>query len=166
MKVIMDRYFNAQDIAALARNPIFLSAIFSWIISQAIKTIIKLITGKIRSHHEFIEFLIWRTGGMPSSHSALVASLVTSMGIHVGINSEIFILSVFFALVTIRDALGVRRSSGMQAKTINDLGESLSKQLDVRFKPVKEVLGHTPVEVFSGMFLGLIISILFTLLAA
>ena len=103
-------------------NPIFLAATTSWLLSQFIKTIFALFNYSIHSPLDFIELILWRTGGMPSSHSALAASLTTSIGIRQGFHSDLFIFAVFFAMVVIRDAVGVRRSSGLQAKTLNDLG--------------------------------------------
>lgn len=108
--------------------------------------------------------LLWRTGGMPSSHSALMCTLCTSIGFRSGIDSDIFILSFCFALVVIRDAVGVRRASGIQARVLNELGTSLCEKEILKFKPVKEVQGHKPAEVFIGCFLGVAIGIAFAVL--
>ena len=143
-------------------NPIFLSAATSWLLSQFIKTVFAIFNYSIHSPLDFIELILWRTGGMPSSHSALVASLTTSIGIRQGFNSDLFIFAVFFAMVVIRDAVGVRRSSGLQARTLNDLGTKFGeKNKEYHFKPVKEINGHKPIEAVAGCILGMIISILF-----
>lgn len=146
-------------------NPILLACIFSWLCAQFIKTAINLIYGRIHSIGELAEMLIWRTGGMPSSHSALVSSLCVTIGFRNGFNSDIFIFSLCFFLVVIRDAFGVRRSSGIQAKTINKIGKELkdSKVLD-EYNPIKEVNGHTPMEVVCGCILGGFIGLAFSLL--
>ena len=99
-----------NQIKLLTTNPVFIACLFSWFSAQFVKTVIKLFAGKISSLKELFELLIWRTGGMPSSHSALVCSLCTSIGIRSGLGSDVFILAFCFALVVIRDALGVRRA--------------------------------------------------------
>ena len=109
--------------------------------------------------------MIWRTGGMPSSHSALVTSLCTTIGFRHGIQSDMFIFALCFFLVVIRDAFGVRRSSGIQAKKINELGKELSEKDVIKsYKPMKEVNGHTPMEVLCGCLLGFFVGLSFCLL--
>ncbi|MBQ2551957.1 MAG: divergent PAP2 family protein, partial [Treponema sp.] len=147
-----------EQIISFIRNPVLLSCIFSWLSAQFIKTLINLFSGKIHSVQELFELLIWRTGGMPSSHSALVATLCTTIAFRSGINSDVFLLSLGFFMVTIRDAVGVRRANGIQAKIINKIGRSLAeKKLIDDFKPVKEVNGHTPAEVAIGCLIGFFI---------
>lgn len=143
-------------------NPIFLSAITSWMMSQVIKTIFALFNASIKNPLDFIELVLWRTGGMPSSHSALVASLTVSIGIRQGFDSDLFIFALFMAIIVIRDAVGVRRSSGLQAKALNDLGAKfMEKHPEYNFKPLREIQGHKPVEAMAGIILGIITSILF-----
>lgn len=102
---------------------------------------------------------------MPSSHSALVTSLCTTIGFRDGIHSDIFMLSLCFFLVVIRDAFGVRRSSGIQSQRMNKIGRELAekKYLD-EYEPIKEVNGHTPMEVICGCILGFFIGMAFSLL--
>ncbi len=145
-------------------NPLFLSAIFSWLSAQFIKTLIRLISGRVHSISELISLLFWKTGGMPSSHSALVSAMTTAIGYHSGINSDIFMLACAFAIVTVRDAVGVRRSSGIQAKVINKIGTELQKKELITFNPVKEVQGHKPLEVAVGCLLGVFIGTAFSIL--
>ncbi len=160
----MSLTFREQFILFL-KNPVFLSCLFSWFGAQFLKAAIKLIYGKINSLEELLEVMVWRTGGMPSSHSSLVTSLCTTIGFRNGINSDIFCFALVFFLVVIRDAFGVRRSSGMQAHKLNEIGNELSTKsiLDI-FKPLKEVDGHTPMEVLCGCFLGFFIGLAFSLL--
>lgn len=153
-----------QQFVLLVHNPVFLAAISSWIISQFLKTIITLFTAKVRSSKELVELLFWRTGGMPSSHSALVASVCTTFGFKYGIGSDLFIFSCCFALVVIRDAVGVRRSSGQQARALNELGARVSAKLKYQFKPVKEIQGHRPMEVLAGILLGFFLGVAFSTL--
>lgn len=101
---------------------------------------------------------------MPSSHSALVSSVTTAIAFKDGISSDLFVFSCCFALVVVRDAMGVRRSSGQQAKALNDMGVNVSEKLKVPFKPVKEIQGHKPVEVFAGLLLGFFIGVAFSTL--
>ena len=151
------------QIHLLFTNPVFLSCIFSWFSAQFIKTVISLFLGKIHSLKQLFELLLWRTGGMPSSHTALVSSLCTTIGFRAGINSDIFILAFCFMMVVIRDALGVRRSSGIQAKRLNELGKNFEEKSGVKFFPVKEVKGHKPIEVVIGAVLGVSIGIAFSI---
>jgi len=149
----------------LLSNPIFLSCLFSWIGAQFLKTAINLIYGKIHSLKDLLAYMFWRTGGMPSSHSALVTSLCTTIGFRHGFNSDIFVFALAFFLVVLRDAFGVRRSSGMQCKKINWLGKELKekKVLD-EYSSLKEVNGHTPMEVLCGCLVGFFIGLAFSLL--
>ena len=156
---------NAREqIKLLFTNPILLSCIFSWLSAQFLKTMIKLFSRKVHSFKELFELFFWRTGSMPSSHSALVTTLCTTIGYRSGINSDVFILSIGFFLVTIRDAVGVRRASGIQATILNKIGQKLSEKGIMDFKPIKEVQGHTPAEVAIGCLLGFFIGLAFSVL--
>lgn len=145
-------------------NPIFLSAFLSLFFTQLLKAILALSRTRSKSLRETLLILLWRTGGMPSSHSALTASIATAIGFRDGFNSSVFILSVFFFLVVIRDAVGVRRSAGIIARSLNLLGREMTDKTGASFHPVKEVNGHTPAEVFVGSLIGLFIGLAFSLL--
>ena len=151
------------QVKIIAQNPIFLAAITSWLLSQFIKTFIGFCGSSVHSLPVFFDLLVWRTGGMPSSHSALVTALSTAIGFKQGVSSDLFIFSIFSAMIVIRDAMGVRRSSGLQAKMLNEVGAKMAETMNIPFKPVKEVQGHTPVEVFAGMILGVVIGSYFSL---
>lgn len=153
-----------QQLILFFTNPVLLSMIFSWLSAQLIKTLIKLFSGNVKSIKELVELLFWRTGGMPSSHSALVCSLCTTIGFRSGVTSDVFMLSAAFMFVTVRDALGVRRSSGIQANMINRIGRKLEDQGIMDYKAIKEVQGHKPAEVFIGCFLGFVIGVAFSVL--
>lgn len=153
-----------DSIKAFITNPILLACLSSWFSAQFIKTILNILYGRIHSFIELLENLIWKTGGMPSSHSALVTCLCTSIGWSNGIGSDIFILSFCFLMVTIRDAMGVRFSSGVQSKKLNELGNNLCDKGVVDYKPMKEVHGHTPMEVTLGCLLGFFIGTAFYVL--
>ncbi|MGI5096690.1 divergent PAP2 family protein [Treponema socranskii] len=153
-----------EQLKLFLANPIFLACICSWFCSQFLKTIIALLSHKIRSLSVLFEMMVWRTGSLPSSHSAIVSALTTSIGFHSGIHSDIFILSLCFLLVTVRDALGVRRASGIQAKRLNEIGKELDRQKIIAYTPIKEVQGHTPLEVIVGLLIGFSIGFAFALL--
>lgn len=161
----MLKYDNMwEQFKQFCTNPILVACLFSWFCAQFIKTIIKLIYGKIHTFRELIELLVWRTGGLPSSHSALVTCLTTCIGMKNGINSDLFMLSFGFCLITIRDALGVRRSSGVQASTLNEIGKQLDSKEIIEYVPIKEVQGHSPMEVVLGCILGFFIGLAFNTL--
>lgn len=146
-------------------NPCVLSCLFGWLGAQFIKTAINLIRGRIHSIGELIDWLLWRTGGMPSSHSSMCSALATTIGFRNGFNSDIFIFALMFLMMTVRDALGVRRSSGLQAKKINELGSELQEKKAISlYKKLKEVNGHSPMEVICGVILGIFIGVAFGLL--
>ena len=147
--------------ASLFSNQIFLSAICSLILAQFLKAIVNLLRLPRHSLKDAVLTFAWKTGGMPSSHSALAVSISTAIAITDGLNSEIFILSAFFALVVIRDALGVRHSSGIQARTLNSLGKKYAVRFGEPWVPVKEVMGHTPSQVLVGSLLGFFIALAF-----
>jgi acid phosphatase family membrane protein YuiD len=154
---------KAASVRAFFENPIFLSSVSSWFIAQIIKAVV-LLLGRRRSIRDLVETMVWRTGGMPSSHAALVSSMTASVAFLEGIRSNLFVVSFFFALIVLRDAMGVRRSSGLQARALNALGRQAMEKIDAEFHPVKEVHGHRPMEVVLGSLLGVFIAAAYALL--
>lgn len=148
-----------QAIDVLKHNYIFMASALSWATAQVLKTIIDfLFTKSFRA-----ERLIG-AGGMPSAHSAFVCSLVVATGKQCGLGSVEFALAFALACVVIYDAMGVRRAAGEQAKMINLLTDELFKAYKNEGKVVsqlKELLGHTPLEVLAGALLGVTIAMLF-----
>ena len=142
-------------------NPIILAALVSWFLSQFIKGLIVLFNVRNKGFREVIETLLWRTGGMPSSHAAVVTSMTGVVGIVEGIESNLFAVSLIIALVVMRDAMGVRRAVGLQAKALNFLGNKTMEKNGIDFHPLKEIRGHAPMEVVAGAVLGLIVSAAF-----
>ena len=102
------------------------------------------------------------SGGMPSSHSAFVSSLSVMIGLNNGFKSDIFAVTVVFSLITMYDATGVRQAVGKQAVVLNRLAQRLAEagNKDFPFDELKELIGHTPVEVFSGALLGIVLALL------
>ncbi len=148
----------------LLLSPFFLSAAFSWLMAQLTKSIVEVVQVRPQSLRRLLGTLVWRTGGMPSSHSAMTTALATSIGFGYNLASPMFVLSLFYGMVVIRDAVGVRQATGVQARKLNELGEQLRRQVGVDYEPVKEVHGHTAAEVSVGMLLGFFIGVAFTTL--
>lgn len=148
-------------IEAFKTYPMIWAAMFSWVFAQAMKLVIYLIIeGRIN-----IEKLI-DSGGMPSSHTALVISLCASIGLLEGWATTYFAIAAILAGVVIYDATGIRRSAGKQAAALNDI---ISQLLAGKFvKPAKdlqhtfrELLGHNPLEVIIGGIVGAIVTVAF-----
>ncbi len=139
-------------------NSILDVVFIAWFIAQFYKVIVSIISDKKLSIKRF-----WETGGMPSSHSSTVSALVTSVGIVYGTATPLFAVSIVFAIIVLHDAAGIRRAAGKQASVLNRLGASLSKLVDERFNEerLKELLGHTPVEVLVGTIVGIIVAFIF-----
>ncbi|TVQ37967.1 MAG: divergent PAP2 family protein [Spirochaetaceae bacterium] len=155
---------TTADLYRFLLSPVFLSASFSWLIAQLLKAIIEVFRNRSRGSRDFAETLFWKTGGMPSSHASLVTSLATSIGFRYGLANPMFILSLFYGILIIRDALGVRRAAGVQAQALNRLGVELERRHGVPFELLKEVNGHTPSEVSVGVLLGFFIAVAFSIL--
>jgi acid phosphatase family membrane protein YuiD len=151
----------ATTLKSLLENKIFLSTVFSLCIAQVLKLFFYLLTNKNKKRWDAIETVIWRTGGMPSSHSAAVCALAASAGIYEGLDSNFFVFFLVFAMVVLRDSMGVRRAAGLQARALNNLGKQSAKLTGVEFRSVKEIQGHKPIEVLVGSCLGIIITFCF-----
>lgn len=153
-------------------NVVFLVAMISWAVAQLVKAVIygiKYRTIKLER--------LFGSGGMPSSHSSTVCAMVITVYRMVGLTSAVFGLSLIVAMITMYDAMGVRRASGLHAKQINrlrriveeideevldDLDEKMEEEPDPdETKELKEFLGHTPLEVIFGALLGILIGIVF-----
>jgi acid phosphatase family membrane protein YuiD len=139
-------------------NPVFLSAISSWFLAQTLKALIIALQPRRHPGRSVIKTFFWETGGMPSSHAALVTAMALAVAFRDGFSSDLFVVSFFLAMIVIRDAMGVRRSSGIQARTLNVLGKQAAEKMEIEYLPVKEVYGHTPLEVAVGSLLGIFIA--------
>lgn len=137
-------------------NSVLNAALVSWFIAQFAKVIIVLIIEKKINFKKFIE-----AGGMPSSHSALVVALTTEVAQKHGFDSTLFAMAAVFSLVVMYDAAGVRRAAGRQAKALNKLIEEFYVERPRVDERLKELLGHTPIEVLVGAMLGLVIGIIY-----
>lgn len=101
-----------------------------------------------------------RAGGMPSSHAAMVCSLVSAVGYRSGPRSDIFALAAIFALVVMYDATGVRQAAGKQAKVLNQILRELFTGQPVSEEELKELIGHSPTEVYVGALIGILYTVL------
>ncbi len=137
-------------------NKILITTLCVWAIAQTIKVVIGIFREKRFNFKWFIG-----TGGMPSSHAAGAAALATSCGLYVGWDSIDFALAAAFAIVTMFDAQGVRRAAGQQAAILNHILDDMYWKGKVESKQLKELLGHTPLQVFFGAFLGISLAYIF-----
>lgn len=130
--------------------------IASALIAQGIKIIFGVIKEK-----RFNFYWLLGTGGMPSAHSAAVTSLVICIGKELGSSSPFFALSILFALITMFDAQTWRRSIGAQAKILNGIIEDFHKTRKIKEDKLRELVGHSPIEVLIGAFIGIIVTLFF-----
>ncbi len=138
------------------KDSVIVTAIIGWFIAQLLKVIFVCIRHKKVDFRRFVG-----SGGMPSSHSSTVMALSVGIGLTEGFSSSIFAVSFIIALVVMYDAAGVRRAAGQQAKILNKIIEDWGKaSYSDTEKKLKELLGHTPVEVFVGALLGITIAVL------
>jgi uncharacterized protein len=134
-------------------NHILIPALIAWGLAQAIKVPLDYLSSR-----RWNWALLFSVGGMPSSHSALVASTAHAIGLHAGFDSPIFALAVVLAVVVIYDATGIRRQAGIHAEIINTMIEDLTAGHPLKGEQLREVLGHTPIQVLAGVLLGLAIA--------
>ncbi|MFZ5943402.1 MAG: divergent PAP2 family protein [Bacillota bacterium] len=138
-------------------NQILRVTLFAWALAQLLKVIIVLWTQRKWDFTRLVG-----AGGMPSSHSALVTSLGVCVGKTYGYDSGEFALAFTIAMVVMYDAAGVRRAAGKQAEVLNQIIDDLyHHRTEFNRERLKELLGHTPIEVVAGAILGITIGILF-----
>jgi len=133
------------------QNRIFLITLLVWVLAQMIKVLLGILKEKKFNFRWFIG-----TGGMPSSHAAGASALATSVGLEYGFNSPLFAVAAAFAMVTMFDAQGVRRATGYQATILNKMMDDIYWKGQIEEQRLKELVGHTPVEVLAGFAFGVI----------
>jgi uncharacterized protein len=136
-------------------NKIFMVTLASWVIAQSIKVVIGVIQERRFDFRWFVG-----TGGMPSSHSAGASSLATAVGINYGFDSVYFALAAAFTIVVMFDAQGVRRATGRQARILNRIMEDIYWKGKIQGERLRELVGHTPLEVIMGFLLGILIAVI------
>lgn len=127
-----------------------------WFFIQLFKLIYDLVTTR-----KFNFKRILGAGGMPSSHSAVVTSLATMIGINQGFDSQIFALATIFAFIVMYDAAGIRRAAGKQAHILNMIVNTPGLSGVEVTEKLQEVLGHTPTQVIVGAIIGVIVGLIF-----
>ena len=136
-----------------SKNVVFWNAFLAWFIAQFLKGVYAVYRYKRLDLRRFVG-----AGGMPSSHSAFVTALTVGIGMTEGWTTSITALSIVFALIVMYDAAGVRQAAGRQAATLNKIIDEIFKEREFRHEYLKELLGHTPVEVIIGSVLGFVVS--------
>ncbi|MCR5670052.1 MAG: divergent PAP2 family protein [Butyrivibrio sp.] len=148
-------------IYGILHNQILVAAFWAWICAQILKTFIYVVVNK-----EFNSERLLGDGGMPSSHSATVMALVTATAFSYGPGSFEIAVTGIMALIVMHDAMGVRRETGKQAKAINNMMEwlnDLNSDIPAEQK-LKEFVGHSPLQVFFGAVLGVLVGMVVCLL--
>ena len=141
-----------NSIVDLFTNPVLLCAIFSWLLAQ----LIKLATTPCYKKDFSVKKTLFGSGGMPSSHAAAICATTFSCGILEGYDSTYFAIAAVLAMIVMKDAVGVRREAGKQAKVINEIaGEIGKKKKKFTEVSLSELLGHTPLQVLIGALLGI-----------
>ena len=142
-------------IPGILHNAILVSAVMAWAIAQILKVVVNLLLLKKLNLQ-----LVFSSGGFPSSHSATVSALALGIGKYYGWDSPIFAVSAVYGAVVMYDAAGVRRAAGKQAEVLNQLVEHLYLGSHRAQDRLKELIGHTPFEVFGGLIVGIAVGLL------
>jgi len=145
-----------MDISEAFTNEVIIIPIAAWVIAQLAKMIVAFKQGKGFDFRYLVS-----SGGMPSSHSAMVTSLATSVGMIYGFGSAVFGISVILALIVMYDAAGVRQSVSKQSKVLNHIMRELrhsQPHLEVIKADLKELIGHTAFQVVVGAVIGIIVA--------
>ncbi|MGD9873192.1 MAG: divergent PAP2 family protein [Kiritimatiellia bacterium] len=136
-------------------NIVIWCALAAWMVAQCTK----MLTDFIRTRKIDFHYLV-STGGVPSAHSAMAAALATAVGFRVGFSDPLFAVTLAFAIVVMFDAQSVRRAAGQQAKLLNQIVAEIFKEHHLSQQKLAELLGHTPLEVFLGMIMGILTALI------
>lgn len=134
-------------------NKVAMTTLLGWFVAQTIKVVAGVIKEKKFNFKWFVG-----TGGMPSSHVAGVTALVTSVAIQSGPDTPLFAVTLMFAIVVICDAQGVRWSTGKQAEILNKIMDDIYWKKRIQEDRLKEFIGHTPIQVWAGIVVGLFVA--------
>ncbi len=134
----------------LFANRVLQATFVAWATAQILKVLIELLW-----KHRLDLRLLTSAGGMPSSHSATVCGLATAIALHDGLSSSLFAVSIVLAVVVMYDAAGVRRAAGIQAQILNQIIDELFQGHPISETHLRELLGHTPIQVIVGAVLGI-----------
>jgi hypothetical protein len=143
-----------MNLLAILQNKVLVAVLIGWLLAQ----VLKIPTEYLRSRR-LLWAMFFAAGGMPSSHSALLVSGTLAVGLYHGFDNPLFGIAVAITMIVVHDAAGVRRQAGIHAERINLLFEELLKGHIWGEKELKEVIGHTPLEVVGGILLGFFVAI-------
>lgn len=147
-----------MPLTGLFENHVLLTTILAWALAQLVKPPLYFFINRAWSWAP-----LFSPGGMPSSHSALMVSATTAIGLYHGFETPLFGLAAAATVVVLYDAAGVRRQAGIQAQKINVMINELLQGHPISEKQLREVLGHTPLEVLGGVIWGILISVAYWL---
>lgn len=154
-------YNNSMQISSegfwgqIGQNRVLLAGFVAWATAQSIKVLLGVLRERRFNFRWFVG-----SGGMPSSHAALVTAAAVAMGQSSGFSSGIFAAFAIFAFIIMFDAQGVRRQSGKQAEALNRILDDVYAQRGLKWEPLAELFGHTPVQVIAGALIGVFVSLL------
>ena len=138
---------------SILHNYVMIAALTAWALAQIIKVPLNYWRSK-----QWDWALLFRAGGMPSSHASLLIGASHAIGLAAGFDSPLFALAVAIAMVVLYDATGIRRQAGIHAALINAMIRDLASGHPLKQEQLREVLGHTPLEVLAGIILGIVIA--------
>jgi acid phosphatase family membrane protein YuiD len=145
-----------QNFGDILNNRVLIVSFAASLIAQLLKVLVDLIRFRKLNFRVLVG-----TGGMPSAHSALVTALATGVGQTLGLGSVEFAMAVIFASIVMYDAAGVRQAAGKQARVLNQImDEFFQENPAFNQDRLKELLGHTPIQVLAGSILGIVIALL------
>lgn len=148
-----------MNLGAVFENHVLITMLTAWLLAQIIKIPLDYLYSR-----RWNWALLLSVGGMPSSHTSLLTSATVAIGLYHGFDNPLFALGVAITMVVTYDAAGVRRQAGIHAQRINMVFEELLRGHLMDQKELREVLGHTPLEVTGGVLFGILIAIVMWLI--
>ena len=142
-----------MNFLTLFQNKVLIAGLIAWALAQVIKIPLDYLRTR-----RWNWSLLLTTGGMPSSHSALMTATTLAIGLYYGLDSPVFALGVVLTMIVTYDAAGVRQQAGIHAQCINVIVAELLKGHPINERDLREVLGHTPLEVVGGILLGMAVA--------
>lgn len=149
----MPHQINLMSILGIVDNQVLIVGLTAWALAQMIK-----VPYDYFRERRWNWSLLLQAGGMPSSHSALVVGITHAVGLYTGFNQPLFAVAFMITMVVVYDATGIRRQAGLHAALINAMINDLASGHPLKSERLKEVLGHTPLEAFGGVVLGLLVA--------
>lgn len=143
----------SSQVSELLENTSLTAPLLCWAVAQVLKVFYHLTTQKKLDLR-----LLTSAGGMPSSHSAFVSALTTAIALREGLGSSAFAICVVFASVVMYDAAGVRRAASRQASILNRILDELFKGQPLSEERLRELIGHTPIQVVVGASIGVVLT--------